>query len=101
MKVKIFTEGGPTIGVGHISRCSALYEEVISRGYECEFLIQGNVQEIAFLKDKNFDIIQWRNREFLRTKLKKSDFCIVDSYLASVSLHKVIVDNSKRCLLQS
>lgn len=46
-RVIIFTEGGDNIGFGHITRCSALYEEIESRNIEVLFVIFGkNIDEV-------------------------------------------------------
>lgn len=96
-RVVIFTEGGDNIGFGHITRCSALYEELLSRGMETIFVIYGkNVDEI--LKGKNYILLDWKNKEFLNKFLKKDDYIIIDSYLATLDIYEFISKNVKKCL---
>ena len=96
-RVVIFTEGGDNIGFGHITRCSALYEELLSRGIETIFVIYGkNVDEI--LKGKNYISLDWKNKEFLYKFLKKDDYIIIDSYLATLDIYEFISKNVKKCL---
>lgn len=38
MKALFFAEGGPGIGLGHLRRCTALADGMISRGWGCRFL---------------------------------------------------------------
>ena len=70
----IFTEGGDNIGFGHITRCSALYEELVGRDIETIFVVYGNnIDEI--LEGKEYINIDWKNIEFLKDFLKsKVDF---------------------------
>ena len=96
-RVVIFTEGGDNIGFGHITRCSALYEELLSRGIETIFVIYGkNIDEI--LKGKNYITLDWKNKEFLNKFLKKDDYIIIDSYLATLDIYEFISKNVKKCL---
>lgn len=96
-RVVIFTEGGDNIGFGHITRCSALYEELLSRGIETIFVIYGkNVDEI--LKGKNYISLDWKNKEFLYKFLKKDDYIIIDSYLADLNIYEYISQNVKKVL---
>ena len=48
MRVKIFTEGGKDIGLGHISRCSSLYNEIANRGIRVDFIVYGDIGKIDF-----------------------------------------------------
>lgn len=97
MKVLIFTEGGTRIGLGHISRCSSLYDELTDRGIETEFIINGSPNEVDLISS-NIYFKDWLSKEFLINYIKETDYCIVDSYLADISLYKVISEKSKRCL---
>lgn len=98
MKVKIFTEVGKKIGLGHISRCSSLYDEVIRLGYECEFIIYGEVEGVQLLKNRKITVVNWISEEYLHKNVCSDDYCIVDSYLAGKDILEIISKKAKRVL---
>ena len=98
LKIKIFTEGGPDIGLGHISRCSALYDEIIDRGISAEFYIYGEIDNTKIASRKNIHNVNWLTKEFLNNNITENDYCIVDSYLASVDLYEIVASKSKKAL---
>ncbi|MFZ3577520.1 UDP-2,4-diacetamido-2,4,6-trideoxy-beta-L-altropyranose hydrolase [Virgibacillus sp. DJP39] len=98
MRALIFTEGGSQIGLGHISRCSSLYDELEGRGLDVEFIIFGDSEDIGIIKNKKFKLINWLSIDFLNNYIKESDYCIVDSYLASEELYRVISNRAKKSL---
>lgn len=96
-RVVILTEGGDSIGFGHITRCSALYEELIGRDIETIFVVYGNnIDEI--LKEKKYINIEWKNIEFLKNFLQKDDYIIIDSYLANLEIYNFISNNTQKCM---
>ncbi|OIJ10409.1 UDP-2,4-diacetamido-2,4,6-trideoxy-beta-L-altropyranose hydrolase [Anaerobacillus alkalilacustris] len=98
MKVIILTEGGRQKGLGHISRCSSLYDELEARGIEVDFIIYGDTNDIEIIKNKKFKLANWLSTDFLNYYIKESDYCIVDSYLATEDLYKVISNRAKKSL---
>jgi spore coat polysaccharide biosynthesis predicted glycosyltransferase SpsG/RimJ/RimL family protein N-acetyltransferase len=98
MKVKIFTEGGKSIGYGHLSRCIALYDEIQNRSIEVELIIYGDVGNIGLLKGKVFRNEDWINIEYLEKTLSSEDYVIVDSYKADIEHYEKIALKSKRAL---
>ncbi|MBI5140367.1 MAG: hypothetical protein HZA94_02890, partial [Candidatus Vogelbacteria bacterium] len=48
MKVLILTEGGKSIGAGHLARCSALYQACEEKGANVELVINGD-DSVSFL----------------------------------------------------
>lgn len=98
MKVKIFTEGGSDIGLGHVSRCSSLYDEIAGRGIAVEFFIYGDVGSIDLLKGRTVTIVDWLSETYLNNNILNTDYCIIDSYLASEGLYQIISNRSKRTL---
>lgn len=96
-RVVIFTEGGDNIGFGHITRCSALYEELLERKIEIVFVVYGkNIEDI--LKGKNYINHDWKSKEFLQSFLKKNDYIIIDSYLADLDIYEYISNNTSKCM---
>ncbi|MBS3972456.1 MAG: UDP-2,4-diacetamido-2,4,6-trideoxy-beta-L-altropyranose hydrolase [Erysipelotrichia bacterium] len=98
MKVKIFTEGGKDIGLGHISRCSSLYNEIINRGVLVDFIVYGDIADLGFLKGINIVNENWLDKEYLMNTLSANDYVIVDSYKATKEIYEIISKNSKRAL---
>ena len=98
MKVKIFTEGGKTIGLGHISRCSSLYDEAINRNISVEFIVYGDIAEVEFLKGRNIINENWISTEYLRNSISSEDYAIVDSYKAETEIYEIISKTSKKAV---
>lgn len=97
MRVLIFTEGGSQAGFGHISRCSSLYDQLAEEGIEVQLIINSDI-EFEIIKNINYKIINWLSKEYLTNYIKKDDYCIVDSYLASEDLCQVISQHAKNTL---
>lgn len=96
-RVIIFTEGGDGIGYGHITRCSALYDEIISCGLEALIVVYGhNIDNM--LKEKKYLNIDWKDERILNGIIKKDDYTIIDSYLAPLYIYKLISENTKKCM---
>jgi len=98
MKIIIFTEGGMDLGFGHISRCSALFDELISRGMEVEFVINSEMSSIDIIKSKKYKIINWLSKSFLKEFVSKDDCCIIDSYKADKKIYQFISDLANKCI---
>lgn len=98
MKVKILTEGGGNMGLGHLSRCSALYTEILKRNVMVEFIVYGNVGEVDFLKGISITNINWMDKKYLVESISAEDYVIVDSYKAELKLYQYIARLSKRVL---
>lgn len=98
MKVIIFTEGGNDIGLGHISRCRALYDEIEKRKIEVKFIIFGDFIDTYILKDIDFINEDWSNIRFLESNIETDDFAIVDSYRAKTPIYDMISKLSKKVM---
>ena len=98
MKVKIFTEGGKDIGLGHISRCTSLYNEIATRGIPVDLIVYGDIGKIDFLNGINIINENWLDKEYLINNLSSDDYVIVDSYKANKELYEIISKKSKRAL---
>ncbi len=98
INVKIFTEGGSSMGLGHLSRCSSLYDELVNRGIKVELIVYGDLDSSNFLQGKSILNINWLSGNYLDSYIDSTDYCIVDSYKASKELYQVISGKSKRAL---
>lgn len=94
MKILIFTEGGENIGLGHISRCTALYQAFMEKGHRPLFVVNGDRTVNALLKGKRFRIFDWVKKcHRLLSLLEDTDVAIIDSYLAGRRVYKYISRN--------
>lgn len=101
MKVKIFTEGGAKYGLGHISRCSALYDELNRRGIFVELIIQDNgesIEDCLMLNNRIVEITDWQSEKYLKQTIEQNDYCIVDSYCASLENYETISKIAHRAM---
>ncbi len=96
-RVVIFTEAGQNIGFGHLTRCSALYDEIDKRGIEVILVVFGKEIEKLLSKSKN-RIVDWKDLEFLRNFLNQTDYVIIDSYLATMEVYDFCSKNTAKCL---
>lgn len=79
MNIYILTEGGSNIGLGHISRCSSLYQAFKERGYNPKFIV--NTDE--FIDNQESVVSNWiEDNDFV----ENADIIIMDSYLADKTL---------------
>jgi UDP-2,4-diacetamido-2,4,6-trideoxy-beta-L-altropyranose hydrolase len=99
MKVFIITEGGKNIGFGHITRCLSLYQAFQERGILPEFIINGDNNIEYLLKDIDFQIFNWLDKEnILFEKVKDADIAIIDSYLADIYFYNKLSELAKIAL---
>ncbi|MYL47138.1 UDP-2,4-diacetamido-2,4,6-trideoxy-beta-L-altropyranose hydrolase [Virgibacillus halodenitrificans] len=98
MRIIILTEAGKDIGLGHISRCGALYDELILRGCEVKFIIYSELENFELLEGKSYQIDNWLTEEFISSHVTSNDVCIIDSYLANQTLLEYISNKTKLCL---
>lgn len=88
MKILFLTEGGGNIGFGHITRCIALCEAFKEKHINSEILVNGENGISGLIKHINFKIYNWiKNREKIFSDTGKSDFIVIDSYLAEKSIY--------------
>ncbi|NBG89528.1 bifunctional UDP-2,4-diacetamido-2,4,6-trideoxy-beta-L-altropyranose hydrolase/GNAT family N-acetyltransferase [Isachenkonia alkalipeptolytica] len=98
MKIKIFTEGGKDIGLGHISRCSSLYNEAASRGISVDLIVYGDIVDVDFLNGINIINENWLDKEYLYNNITSDDYAIVDSYEATKEIYDIISKKTKKVL---
>jgi spore coat polysaccharide biosynthesis predicted glycosyltransferase SpsG len=93
MKVFILTEGGGNAGLGHITRCTSIYQAFEEVGIRPEFIVNGDETILGFVKDKNCRISDWlSDREPLFALVRDADIVFIDSYLADYGLYEKISD---------
>ncbi len=94
--VVIFTECGQKSGFGHITRCTALYDEVVSIGFKPLFVISSDTALGDVIKHRQYVIDNWY--ENWSKYLTGNPYCIIDSYIAPKDLYESICAKSKKCL---
>jgi len=91
-KVIILTEGGSEIGLGHITRCLALYEAFKEYDLEPVLIVNGDKKVDEFLKNRN---IQYKIENWIKNaKLIKDSILIIDSYLAPREVYSTLKKNN-------
>lgn len=91
MKVVILAQAGKEIGLGHLTRCLALYDAFKEKNIIPLLIINGDKSILDFLKGKNYKIFNWlKQKGNLLNRIKDADIVIVDSYLAPKSLYDKI-----------
>ncbi|NQT30300.1 MAG: UDP-2,4-diacetamido-2,4,6-trideoxy-beta-L-altropyranose hydrolase [Candidatus Saganbacteria bacterium] len=91
MKILILTEGGKNKGLGHIARCTALYQIFGEKGANPELIINGDNTLLYLLKDKNYQIFNWlKEKQRLFKIIAEADSIVIDSYLAPKSFYNKI-----------
>jgi len=88
-KVVFRTEGGTTVGLGHVMRCLALADEFSKRGHHCRFA--GTVPDFITHRLTDTPTIHldstasdWKNHEFVED-VTSSDLLVTDHYNIDVS----------------
>ena len=111
MKALIRADGGFNVGMGHIIRCMALYDELIKNNVECIFVSKKDKVVEGYFKDKKVRYILIEATELDGEKIKikniiknyNTDVIITDSYnmngeyllfLKSLSRYLVSIDDN-------
>lgn len=98
MKILLLTEAGKDIGMGHISRCSSIYDELTRQDLNVEFLIQSEMDKLELLEGRQYKIKDWQSKEFITETINKEVYCIVDSYSVSASFLQYIEEHAYSCM---
>lgn len=97
MRVIIITEAGRTVGLGHLTRCSSLYEAFKEKGVVPHLVINADdtVEEI-FFENKKTERFNWlKERPRLFGLVKETDIAIIDSYLADLKLYEAVSQRTR------
>ncbi len=91
MEVYILTEGGSSIGFGHVTRCISIYQALEEKGVKPILIVNGDDSLTDILRNFNFEIFDWlTNRDRIFKKVGNSDIVLIDSYLADQKFYKDI-----------
>jgi UDP-2,4-diacetamido-2,4,6-trideoxy-beta-L-altropyranose hydrolase len=83
--ITILTEAGKTIGFGHYTRCSSLYQALTKAGNPVRFVVYENEYAI---NDPNTQSLNWLKSFDSLSPIKTNDIAIIDSYLADENIYK-------------
>jgi len=96
MKVFFLTEGGKSIGFGHVTRCTAIQQALKEKNLASEMVVNADPTVEGMLKGVNHRYLDWLNDEQgLFDIIDHSDMVIIDSYLAEESLYYKIAGRIK------
>ncbi len=91
MKIFIIAEGGKNIGLGHITRCTSIYQAFEEVGIQPQLIVNGDETVEEQLKDKNCKVFDWlNNQKTLFAIVRNADMAFIDSYLADYDLYEKI-----------
>ncbi len=95
-QVLILTEGGKDVGLGHLSRCSALYQAFAQKGASPVLVVNGEEHILDFIPGLQCHIQPWLDKDVLLSLLQETpDIAVVDSYLAGEDLYQIIARKCK------
>ena len=81
MDILILTEGGKNYGLGHVARCSSIYQAFEYFNHSPKFIVNGDYSIKSIIPDIDFEIIDWNNDFF---SIPQADIVVVDSYLVDL-----------------
>ncbi len=89
-RIAFVTEGGPAVGLGHLSRCAAL-ARAAGAGARLSFLLSEDTPVVPFLRDVRAEILRavWSvdpAHAFRTLSEVAPDVIVVDSYTATPDL---------------
>jgi|LDZR01.1.fsa_nt_gi spore coat polysaccharide biosynthesis predicted glycosyltransferase SpsG len=90
-EVIILTEGGAKIGLGHITRCLALYEAFKEYDLEPTLIVSGDTKAEEFLQRQK---VQYKIENWLeKVNSIRDSILIIDSYLAPAGVYSTLRKN--------
>jgi len=90
INILILTEGGPSIGFGHITRCMSLYEAFDDVDANIKILVSGPDSVSPLLAGANYKLRDWHDN-----KIKYNDVIVIDSYLTDRNFYDKLVGKCK------
>lgn len=87
--ITILTEAGKTIGFGHYTRCSSLYQALVNAGNQVRFVVYENEYTI---NDPNIESLNWLISTDTVYPISTNAIAIIDSYLADEHLYSQLAE---------
>lgn len=83
-KILVLTEGGCKCGFGHITRCVSIGSAFRSKGFEVDFLIDGDKSIENIVENFKYRVFDWKsNFEKTSYLIKRSSIILLDSIQVS------------------
>jgi UDP-2,4-diacetamido-2,4,6-trideoxy-beta-L-altropyranose hydrolase len=91
VRIKVFTEAGSNVGLGHLTRCTAVCQGFEEKGISPELIVKVVGDFSGKFEYKNYRILDWMQEVRLFEKLLEDvNLAIVDSYLADEDVYRLI-----------
>lgn len=91
--ITILTEAGKTIGFGHYTRCSSLYQALSKAGHQVRFIVYENEYAI---NDPNIQSLNWLKSIDSLYPSSTNEIAIVDSYLADENIYIQLAERFRK-----
>lgn len=86
-EVRIFTEAGPSIGFGHLSRCTALHDAFTAAGCDCTIFVKGSAPE-HIVGERSVAIVDWIDETVGIGDVSENSIVVIDSYIATLPVYE-------------
>ena len=93
MKALFFTEGGQTVGFGHITRCCALQKAMKAERVSAGLVVHGDASVRKHFSHQIDRICDWIKPGSMKGFIRNADIVVIDSYLAPLGLYKEVSEN--------
>lgn len=91
LKAVMLAEAGATVGFGHLTRCVALHDALMSLGCQCELVVAGKAPSHV-VGTRNSRIQDWRLPKTAVEYVTGVDIAVVDSYVADVGVYEAVAE---------
>ncbi|MBI5231870.1 MAG: hypothetical protein HY876_06870 [Coriobacteriales bacterium] len=89
VQATILTEAGPSIGLGHLSRCVALYDALVAVGVETSLIVSGEAP-VHVIGQRPVRDIPWQTPTQAALLAEGVDLAVVDSYIAPSDVYEAV-----------
>ncbi len=107
MRGLILTEGGRSIGYGHVTRSLSIYQALKEAGIKVKLIVNGDSSVMSLLNGVSYEMLDWLRGEDVLKEFSKtfSSFIFIDSYIAPYEFYekasaifclKIFVDDFNR-----
>lgn len=108
LKAIILTEGGSSIGFGHVTRCLSMYQALEEREVDVQLMIFGDTNVDSILTGTKYSVEDWINNDSFIPKLSGVNLLVIDSMLGGkerietlisyVDASAIIDDSMRLCI---
>lgn len=98
-KVIFLTEGGRSMGFGHLTRCHALSQAFMDKNYTCSFIVHSDDTVVSVLQDVKCENVQWLNGIQNIKSCLHGAILVVDTFTISEKMLNKLSEISKVVIL--